>query len=97
MTSRSEHESVREHVPTGCKPLPYIRPLWQFFSEPIYAVLRQNVLNKLGRFLAITISLAGVSFAGVTITSPTNGATVASPVHVVASASSSNPITSMRI
>ncbi len=38
-----------------------------------------------------------MSFAGVTISSPANGATVASPVHVVASASSSNPITSMRI
>jgi hypothetical protein len=71
--------------------------LWQFFSKPIYAVLRQNVLNKLGRFLIITISLAGVSFAGVTINSPANGSTVTSPVHVVASASSSNPITSMRI
>ena len=55
------------------------------------------VLNKLVRLFTITISLAGVSFAGVTISSPTNGATVASPVHVVASASSSNPITSMRI
>jgi len=97
MTSRTEHESVREHVPTSGKPLPYIRPLRQFFSKPIYAVLRQNVLNKLGRFLTITICLAGVSFAGVTISSPTNGATVASPVHVVASASSSYPITSMRI
>src|SRR6478609_887947 len=97
MTSRTEHESVREHVPTSGKPLPYIRPLRQFFSKPIYAVLRQNVLNKLGRFLTITICLAGVSFAGVTISSPTNGAMVTSPVHVVASASSSYPITSMRI
>src|SRR6478736_5278296 len=97
MTSRSEHESVGEHVPTGVRPLPYIRPLWQFFSEPIYAVLPQNVLNKLGRLFAITISLAGVSFAGVTISSPSNGATLTSPVHVVASASSSNTITSMRI
>ncbi|HEX3091312.1 MAG TPA: Ig-like domain-containing protein [Candidatus Angelobacter sp.] len=38
-----------------------------------------------------------MSFAGVTINSPANGSTVTSPVHVVASASSSNPITSMRI
>ena len=77
---------------------PYlISQLWQFFSEPIYAFLREGFLNKLVRLFTITISLAGVSFAGVTITSPTNGATVASPVHVVASASSSNPITSMRI
>ena len=97
MTSRAEHESVREHVPTGCKPLPNISQLWQFFSEPIYAFLREGFLNKLVRLFTITISLAGVSFAGVTISSPTNGATVASPVHVVASASSSNPITSMRI
>jgi len=97
MTSRAEHESVREHGPTDGKPLPNISQLWQFFSEPIYAFLREGVLNKLVRLFTITISLAGVSFAGVTITSPTNGATVASPVHVVASASSSNPITSMRI
>ncbi len=97
MTSRSEHESVREHGPTDGKPLPNISQLWQFFSEPIYTVLREGVLNKLVRFFTITISLAGVSFAGVTISSPTNGATVASPVHVVASASSSNPITSMRV
>ena len=70
MTSRAEHESVREHGPTDGKPLPNISQLWQFFSEPIYAVLRQNVLNKLVRLFTITISLAGVSFAGVTISSP---------------------------
>jgi hypothetical protein len=97
MTSRAEHESVREHVPTDGNPLPYISRLWQCFSEPIYAFLREGLLSKLVRFFTITISLAGVSYAGVTISSPSNGATVASPVHVVASASSSNPITSMRI
>jgi hypothetical protein len=34
---------------------------------------------------------------GVTVTSPRNGATLATPVHVVASAASANPITAMRI
>ena len=35
--------------------------------------------------------------AGVTVSAPKNGATAGSPVHVVASASSGNPITTMRI
>lgn len=43
-----------------------------------------------------TLGLTAMSFAGVTISSPT-GSTVGSPVHVVASASSSHPITGMRI
>ncbi|HWG86470.1 MAG TPA: hypothetical protein VN679_01725, partial [Candidatus Acidoferrales bacterium] len=38
-----------------------------------------------------------ISFAGVTLSSPTTGSTVGSPVHFVASASSSHPITAMRI
>ena len=50
-----------------------------------------------------TVSKAGVSVsvsqpaAGVTISSPANGSTVGSPVHVVAEASSSHPITFMRV
>jgi hypothetical protein len=41
--------------------------------------------------------LAAASFAGVTVSSPLPGTTSASPVHFVASASSSFPITAMRI
>lgn len=49
------------------------------------------------RLLMITLGLTAISFAGVTVSSPTNGSTVGSPVHVVASASSTHPITAMRI
>ena len=45
-----------------------------------------------------TISVAISAFAGVSVTSPASGATVSSPVHFVASASSSaNSIASMII
>lgn len=47
--------------------------------------------------LIVSFGLTAACFAGVTVSSPTNGATVASPVHVVASASSTNPVTAMRI
>jgi hypothetical protein len=47
-------------------------------------------------FLAVCVS-AAMAFAGVTVSSPANGSTVASPAHIVASASSSYPITAMRI
>ncbi len=43
------------------------------------------------------LSLAGVAFAGVTVSTPTNGSTVGTPTHFVASASSGNPVTAMRI
>ena len=49
------------------------------------------------RLLIITLGLTAISFAGVTVSSPTNGSTVGSPVHVVASASSSHSITVMQI
>lgn len=49
------------------------------------------------RFLIANLVLAATCFAGVTISSPAPGATSASPVHFVASASSSAAITSMRI
>jgi hypothetical protein len=49
------------------------------------------------RLLFVNLCLAAISFAGVTVTSPSNGTTSSSPVHFVASASSSNPITAMRI
>ena len=44
----------------------------------------------------MTLALATASFAGVTISSPT-GSSSTSPVHFVASATSTNPITAMRI
>ncbi len=49
------------------------------------------------RLLITTTILASAAFAGVTVTSPTAGSTSGSPVHFVASASSTHPITAMRI
>jgi len=49
------------------------------------------------RLLITTLGLAGASFAGVTVSSPAPGSTAGSPVHFVASASSTLPITAMRI
>ena len=45
----------------------------------------------------MALALSAASFAGVTITSPASGTTTTSPVHFVASATSTNPITAMRI
>ncbi len=47
--------------------------------------------------LILTALCTGAAFAGVTVTSPSNGASVGSPVHFVASASSSYPISAMWI
>jgi hypothetical protein len=44
-----------------------------------------------------TVTLATASFAGVTVSSPAAGSTAGSPVHFVASATSTHPITAMRI
>ena len=55
---------------------------------------------RLGTPLAVFIFLGLLpAFAGVAVSSPANGATVSSPVHVVASATSSSqsPITTTRI
>ena len=49
------------------------------------------------RLLIMTLALATASFAGVTVSSPTTGSTSTSPVHFVASATSTNPVTAMRI
>ena len=49
------------------------------------------------RLLIATLTLATASFAGVTVSSPAAGSTSGSPVHFVASATSANPITAMRI
>lgn len=54
-------------------------------------------MRKAIQAVLATLLLAGISFAGVTISSPTPGSTSASPVHFVASASSSHAITAMRI
>ena len=97
MTTRADPESIGEHAQISCKPLPSVHQFWQVFSRPIPRAARQNVLIKFIHLLTVTISLAAVSFAGVTISSPQNGATVTSPVHVVATATSANAITSMRI
>ncbi len=49
------------------------------------------------RLLIMTLTLAAASFAGVTVSSPAAGSTAGSPVHFVASATSTHPITAMRI
>jgi hypothetical protein len=43
------------------------------------------------------MTLATAAFAGVTVSSPAAGSTSGSPVHFVASATSANPVTAMRI
>lgn len=47
--------------------------------------------------LFLTVLCAGTALAGVTVTLPSNGASVGSPVHFVASASSTYPISAMWI
>ena len=49
------------------------------------------------RLMIAILTLATASFAGVTVSSPVAGSTSGSPVHFVASATSANPITAMRI
>jgi hypothetical protein len=49
------------------------------------------------RLVIATLTLATASFAGVTVSSPAAGSTAGSPVHFVASATSTHPITAMRI
>lgn len=49
------------------------------------------------RLMIATLTLATASFAGVSVSSPAAGSTSGSPVHFVASATSANPITAMRI
>jgi hypothetical protein len=49
------------------------------------------------RLLIATMTLATASFAGVTVSSPAPGSTSGSPVHFVASATSANPVTAIRI
>lgn len=49
------------------------------------------------RLLLTTLMFGAASFAGVTVSSPSAGSTSGSPVHFVASATSTHPITAMRI
>jgi hypothetical protein len=49
------------------------------------------------RLLITTLTLATASYAGVSVTSPATGSTSGSPVHFVASATSTHPVTAMRI
>lgn len=49
------------------------------------------------RLILMTMALATASYAGVTVSSPSTGSTSGSPVHFVASATSTHPITAMRI
>jgi len=49
------------------------------------------------RLMIATLTLATASFAGVTVSSPAAGSTSGSPVPFVASATSTHPITAMRI
>lgn len=49
------------------------------------------------QLMIATLTLATASFAGVSVSSPAAGSTSGSPVHFVASATSANPITAMRI
>jgi hypothetical protein len=49
------------------------------------------------RLMIMTFGLATAAFAGVTVSSPTTGITQASPIHFVAAATSTSPITGMRV
>jgi hypothetical protein len=57
------------------------------------------MLNRLARAVLLPLLASASAFAGVSVTSPASGATVSSPAHFVASASSSTsaPIASMMI
>jgi hypothetical protein len=97
MTIGAEPELGGRRAQIKYRPLSAIQQFLQLFSRSTASVLQLRAGGRIVLLLIVTFSLAGASFAGVTITSPQNGSTVASPVHVVASATSSNPITFMRI
>ncbi|MCA1554756.1 MAG: hypothetical protein LC737_10295, partial [Chloroflexi bacterium] len=57
-----------------------------------------KVLKFVSLKLATTVlMLVTASFAGVTVSSPSNGSTVGTPAHFVASATSTNPVVAMKI
>lgn len=49
------------------------------------------------RLVTVLLASAVAAFAGVTVSSPSSGATVSSPVHVVASATSTSTVTAMAV
>ena len=59
----------------------------------------KSILKQAARLAMVLCTMLAptAAMAGITVTSPTNGATVSSPVRVVASASSSKSIAAMRI
>ncbi|HEY6270557.1 MAG TPA: Ig-like domain-containing protein [Terriglobales bacterium] len=57
----------------------------------------KNVLKRWGVIIAAMTSMSAMAFAGVTITSPAPGLTTGSPVHFVAAASSSLPISAITV
>jgi hypothetical protein len=54
-------------------------------------MIRRSVLQNAIRLATVLLALTAASFAGVTVSSPTNGATTNSPLHVVATATPNNP------
>ena len=60
-------------------------------------MLLKNRLQRWGWGLAAIMAMSGITFAGVTVTSPAPGATTGSPVHFAASASSSRPIAAITV
>ena len=97
MTIGAEPELGGRRAQIKCKPLSSIQQFLQLFSRSNAPLPQIRAGRRIVLLLIVTFSLAGASFAGVTITSPQNGSTVSSPVHVVAAATSANPITFMRI
>jgi len=97
MTIGAEPELGGRPAQIKCNPLSSIQQCLQLFNKSTFSLLQLRAGRKFVSLLIITFSLTAASFAGVTISSPQNGSTVSSPVHVVASATSANPITFMRI
>jgi len=54
-------------------------------------------MNKILKQAALLIAMTAASFASISVSSPTNGSSVGSPVHVVASSSSSTAIVAMKV
>lgn len=94
MTIRAEPELPGKYAPLVLRRLSRRS---QLLKQHTGSALRHGILKKFACLFIVTISLSAASFAGVTISSPANGATITSPVHVVAAATSTNPITTMRI
>jgi len=69
------------------------------FARPSSSFISKTSFSKSARLiLTVTAILcARAAFADVTVSSPSNGATVTSPVRIVASATSANPITAVRV